>query len=115
VLPDVISSASKNDNPLKKPALPCAKLALSKNKLQPPDFERVALAFETWGFSSQMGSSPENPGLKSETWATHSIISRAEIRTTLFGLTRHQSVATRAVQASHAGSRFLTGQVQETL
>jgi hypothetical protein len=27
VLPDAISSASKNDNPLKKPALSCAKLA----------------------------------------------------------------------------------------
>jgi len=34
------------------------------------------LAFETW-VSPTMGPSPEHPGLKSETWATHSTLVRS--------------------------------------
>jgi hypothetical protein len=56
-------------------AAPLPLLTLSKNKLQRPDFERVALAFET-GVSPWKSVLPKHPGLKSETWATRSIIVR---------------------------------------
>jgi hypothetical protein len=35
------------------------------------------LDFETWVSPRKWGASPEHPGLKSETWATHSMIIRA--------------------------------------
>jgi len=53
-------------------------ISLSKIKLQIPDFEWVSqVSILRPGFLLAMGSRPEHPGLKIETWATHSIFVRA--------------------------------------
>jgi hypothetical protein len=52
-------------------------ISLSKIKLQIPDFEWVSqVSILRPGFLLAMGSRPEHPGLKIETWATHSIFVR---------------------------------------
>jgi len=61
-----------------KPQISPLRCSLSKIKPQPPDFEWVGgpgLDFETW-VSPEKSVLPEHPGLKSETWATHSIFVR---------------------------------------
>jgi hypothetical protein len=61
----------------KKPQVPPQRFALSQNKLQLLDFKWVAqVSLLRPGFLLANGSSPEHPGLKIETWATHLIFVR---------------------------------------
>jgi hypothetical protein len=61
----------------KKPQVPPQRFALSQNKLQLLDFKWVTqVSLLRPGFLLANGSSPEHPGLKIETWATHLIFVR---------------------------------------
>jgi hypothetical protein len=80
----------------KKPQVPPLRFALSKRTLQPPDFEWVAQVSLLGPGSPTPNSSglgpicqPEHPGLKSETWATHSTFVRASF-IFLSGLQAHE-------------------------
>ena len=61
-----------------EPQVSPLRFALLKNKLRLPDFEWVAqVSLLRPGFFLADGPKPEHPGLKSETWATHSTLVRA--------------------------------------